>query len=147
MHVRCIDKQMFMHAWCLHWIYRKVVYSGFKDRLYEHTTNMNNKHQKQTKLSSHVWKLKDRGKDYTIKWRILDRAATFNPITRKCRVCLKEKFYIMYDRAGSTLNKRHEVFNSCIHRCQKLLENFETWAKKISFRYRKQFISLCRSHM
>ena len=110
---------------------RQETYTGmtgrsFKDRLYEHRTSMNKKSQKQTKLSSHVWKLKDEGKDYTIKWRILDRAPTFNPITRKCRVCLKEKFYIMYDRGGSSLNKRQEVFNSCVHRGQKLLGNLET---------------------
>ena len=89
---------------------------NFKDRLYEHNTNMNVRPSKPTKLSI----------NYTTNWRILDRAPTFNPITRKCRVCLKEKFYIMYDKSGSSLNKRQEVFNTCMHRKSKLLENFDT---------------------
>ena len=32
----------------------------FKDRLYEHTTDMNNQHNKGTTLSGHVWDLKGR---------------------------------------------------------------------------------------
>ena len=87
---------------------------------------MNVRPPNHTKLSEHIWKLKDNNINYTINWRILDKAPTFNPITRKCRVCLKEKFYIMYDRGGSSLNKRQEVFNSCVHRGQKLLGNLET---------------------
>ena len=84
---------------------------AFKDRLYEHNTDMNNRPKKPTKLSEHVWKLKDKNIDHTVKWTILDRAPIFNPITRKCRVCLKEKFFIMYDKSGSSLNKRQEIFN------------------------------------
>ena len=99
---------------------------NFKDRLYEHNTNMNVRPPNHTKLSEHIWKLKDNNINYTINWRILDRAPTFNPITRKCRVCLKEKFYIMYDKSGSSLNKRQEVFNTCVHRKSELLENFDT---------------------
>ena len=100
----------------------------FKDRLYEHRTNENTdkpKNRQATKLSDHIWKLKDSGIDYQIKWRILDRATTYNPTTRKCRVCLKEKYYIMYDRPGSSLNKRQEVFHYCNHREQKLLEKLK----------------------
>ena len=109
---------------------------SFKERLYEHNTDMRNRPKPKqngkqngnntTKLREHVWKLKDQGIDFTVKWRILDRAPTFNPITRKCRVCLKEKFYIMYDKSGSSLNKRREVFNTCIHKKPKLLENFKS---------------------
>ena len=111
---------------------------SFKERLYEHNTDMKNKPKQNgkqngnkngnntTKLREHVWKLKDQNIDFTVKWRILDRAPTFNPITRKCRVCLKEKFYIMYDKSGSSLNKRREVFNTCIHKKPKLLENFKS---------------------
>ena len=94
--------------------------------MYEHNTDMNNRPKKHTKLSEHVWSLKDRNIDYMVKWKILDKAPTFNPITKKCRVCLKEKFYIMYDKTGSSLNKRQEIFNTCVHRKQKLLENFKT---------------------
>ena len=56
----------------------------FKDRLYEHRTNENTdkpKNRQATKLSDHIWKLKDSGIDYQIQWRILDRATTYNPTT------------------------------------------------------------------
>ena len=96
----------------------------FKERWREHEGNQRNESQRRsTKLSVHAWNLKDKNLDYEIDWKIIDRAPAFNPITRKCRLCLKEKYYIMYDRTGSTLNKRSEVFNTCRHRKQKLLEN------------------------
>ena len=61
---------------------------SFKERLYEHNTDMNirpkqNQNGKQkknnTKLRKHIWKLKDQSINFTWKWRILDRAPTFNP--------------------------------------------------------------------
>ena len=45
-----------------------------------------------TKLSTHLLKLTEMNKNYDMKWNILDRAPDFNPVTRKCRLCLKEIF-------------------------------------------------------
>ena len=100
----------------------------FKDRLYEHRTDINNNTagKKTTRLSAHTRALKERSKDYTIDWKIIEKANIYNPITKKCMLCLKEKFYIMYDRKGSSLNKRNEVFNTCRYREYELLENFDT---------------------
>ena len=108
---------------------KKETYTGltgreFKERWYEHRTNINNTTKKKTTgLSAHTRLLKEKSKKFTIDWRILEKAKLYNPISKKC---LKEKFYIMYHRDGSTLNKRSEVFNTCLHRKEKLLENFET---------------------
>ena len=74
-----------------------------------------------TMLSSHVWDLKDRGLDFTISWKILDRGPSYNPVSKKCILCLKEKYFIMYHPESSTLNKRSEVFNTCRHRKKSLL--------------------------
>jgi hypothetical protein len=79
-----------------------------------------------TKLSAHVWELKDSGTEHKIMWDFIDRAPSFNPITKKCRLCLKEKYHIMYSPTSSTLNKRNEIFNTCRHRKQKLLINVKT---------------------
>ena len=99
----------------------------FKDRLYEHRTDMNNEDGKtKTALSAHIWSLKEKGIEYEVKWKIKYRGPDYNPLTKKCRICLKEKHYIMYDRGGSTLNKRSEVFNTCRHKRGKLLENVKT---------------------
>ena len=52
---------------------------------------------------------------------------SYNPLSKKCRICLKEKYFIMHRRDGSTLNKRSEVYNTCRHRRGKLLVNVKTW--------------------
>ena len=99
----------------------------FKDRWREHRHDIKKKAAKQpTRLSAHTWSLKDNTTDFKIDWKIVERSTPYNPITQKCRVCLKEKFYIMYDEPGSTLNKRQEVFNTCRHRKKKLLDNFNS---------------------
>jgi hypothetical protein len=99
----------------------------FKDRWREHMGNTRNESgREKSRLSIHIWNLKDNQIDYNLDWQILERATTFNPITKKCGVCLKEKYFIMYDRPGSSLNKRQEVFNTCRHRKQKLLDSFKT---------------------
>ena len=107
--------------------YTGVTGNTFKKRWDGHKTDMRNpKYRNSTRLSIHVWALKDEGKDFNLTWSLIDRSTAFNPITKKCRICLKEKYKIMYNREGSTLNKRHEVFNSCRHRTQKLLANVKT---------------------
>ena len=96
----------------------------FKERLGGHNCDMNNrKYRINTCLSNHVWNLKDDGIPYDIQWSLVDRAPPFNPTTRKCRICLKEKKEILYNKDGSSLNKRNEIFNTCRHRTQKLLSN------------------------
>ena len=104
--------------------YTGVTARPFKDRLYEHRTDANSqKGRAKTALSTHIWALKDRNVGFDISWRLKYRGPDYNPLTKKCRICLMEKFYIMHDRGGSTLNKRSEVFHSCTHKRGKLLEN------------------------
>ena len=57
-------------------------------------------------LSTHIWELKDQGLDYNISWKILDRGKTYNPVTKKCLLCLKEKFYIMYSKEQQPEQKK-----------------------------------------
>ena len=67
-----------------------------------------------TKLASHVWDLKDRGVDLIESWRILDRAPSYNPVTKKCHLCLKEKFHTMYSIQSSTLKiEIHVIPEDC----------------------------------
>ena len=51
-----------------------------------------------TKLSGYIWSLKlsNPAIPYTLDWRIIDRGRIFNPVTRVCRLCLKEKWHIMF---------------------------------------------------
>ena len=94
----------------------------FIDRWKEHQKDFEKpENRTSTMLSSHVWDLNDRGVNFTISWKILDRGPSYNPVSKKCILCLKEKYFIMYHRESSTLNKRSEVFNTCRHRKASLL--------------------------
>ena len=88
----------------------------FKSRFYGHNGSMNNRRQKQTTLSNHVWDLKDNNIPYEIKWTILSKAKTFNPVTNKCRLCLKEMYYICYKPETASLNSRSEIYGDCKHK-------------------------------
>ena len=110
----------------------------FKERYYGHTSSFRHRDEEHsTTLSSHIWKLEDEGKQFRINWKIIDRGKKFNPSNRKCNLCLKEKFHIIFQPSGASLNKRSELFSTCRHRWQQLLENvWGVW--KFSFWYRKR---------
>ena len=110
----------------------KETYTGltantFKARWNGHNSDMRlASGRSKTKLSNHAWSLKDSGTDFDVEWDFIERATSFNPITKKCRLCLVEKYHIMHNHDSSTLNKRQEIFNTCRHRKQKLLINVKS---------------------
>ena len=96
----------------------------FKKRYRNHTKSFNNrKYWDESELSIYIWSLKDKNIKYDIKWRILDRASQFNPVTRKCNLCTLEKYYILFQPEEATLNSKHEVYKSCRHKPPNLLIN------------------------
>ena len=95
----------------------------FKDRLYEHRSDFNNQDREGTSLSDHIWDLKNANTPYKISWKIVSKCAHFNPTTRSCPLCLREKFFIMFRPGGATLNSRSEIFATCRHRLKPLLGN------------------------
>ena len=121
--------------------YTGLTRNSFKKRYNGHRYTFNHRDApNSTTLSTHLWKLTDMNKNYDLKWNILDRAPDFNPVTRKCRLCLKEIFYIMFQPEGATLNKRSELFSTCRHRLRLLLNN--TWFNiSVSFRYCFQYLN------
>ena len=98
----------------------------FKSRWGEHKTNFKKTPSKRPQSSytpplyTYVWDLQDKGENYSVQWEIIDKGGTYNPTSKKCMVCLKEKFHIMYDVCDK-LNKRNEVFSRCRHIDQKRL--------------------------
>ena len=95
----------------------------FKDRLYEHHSDMNNEDREGTGLSHYIWRLKHSNRDYNITWKLIARAPAFNPSTKSCNLCLKEKYFIMFRPEGASLNSRSELFATCRHRLKPLLGN------------------------
>ena len=105
--------------------YTGLTSRAFKRRYYEHQSSFRHSEQRhKTTLSNHIWKLIDEGEDYTLKWWVIDRGKPFNPISKSCELCLKEKFHIMFSKESATLNSRREIFSTCRHRTKKLLCNF-----------------------
>ena len=114
----------------------------------------NTKNRTNSTLASHIWDLKDRGIDHDVGWKIKSRGTQYNPSTKKCRICLKEKHFILYKGEGATLNSRGEIFNTCRHRKTNLLsvlkKAWKIWVlisflfhPLFPFRYRRSNFNLC----
>ena len=95
----------------------------FKDRFYEHTIDMKHQNKDGTGLSNYIWKLKNSSTPFKISWQIISKAPIFNPTTKSCKLCLKEKFLIVFRPEGATLNDRNEIFAACRHILKSLLSN------------------------
>ena len=102
--------------------YTGVTKDSFKKRYSGHKSSFKNKkYEHSTTLSSYVWKLKNENVPYRVSWDIAGRAAPFNPATNICRLCLLEKYLIMFRPAGATLNQNSEFFTTCRHKQSELL--------------------------
>ena len=98
--------------------------NAFKTRYRNHTASFRHtKHRNSTELSKHIWSLKDNNIDYSISWRIISSSSSYNSSSKRCNVCLKEKFLIICRPNLSSLNKRNELVSSCRHRNKALLCN------------------------
>ena len=104
--------------------YTGLTSNTFKRRFYSHRQSFNKRTlEHSTTLSSYIWNMKDRNENFEVNWSIVDRAREFNPVNRKCRLCLNEKYYIIFQPEGGKLNKRSELFSTCRHRKKQLLAN------------------------
>ena len=104
--------------------YTGLTAGTFKKRFYSHRNSFNNRNSEHsTTLSSHVWSLQDKQENFKINWKVIDRAKKFNPINRRCGLCTKEKYYIIFQPEGASLNERKELFSTCRHRLENLLAN------------------------
>ena len=104
--------------------YTGLTKNSFKDRYYAHSSSFRKrKKEHETTLSTHIWKLKDQGLNFDISWSVIEKAREFNPTTRKCSLCLKEKYNILFQPSGATLNTQSELYSTCRHRLSKLQVN------------------------
>ena len=104
--------------------YTGVTVGPFKRRYYGHSYDLRHRSQRSsTCLSKYVWDLKDLDIPHNISWKIIARGRGFNPTTRSCQACLKEKYFIMFRPEGATINARSEFYTTCRHRLKLLLGN------------------------
>ena len=96
----------------------------FKTRFNNHKASFNSYQKRNsTELSKYVWDLKRENVDYSIRWKILKRAKSYNCASNRCNLCLWEKYYIICKPELATLNKRNELVSSCRHARKFLLLN------------------------
>ena len=96
----------------------------FKTRFNNHKSSFNHQHKKkETALSKHIWDLKDKGIDYNIKWSILKRCNPYSNATKRCQLCLWEKYFIITANKEKTLNSKSELISKCRHANKFLLCN------------------------
>ena len=96
----------------------------FKLRYRNHVCSFRNERYKHaTELSKYIWNLKDQKIKYDIKWRIIKQARSYSNVTKRCNLCLWEKFFILCKPEMSTLNSRNELSSSCRHARKFSLKN------------------------
>jgi len=104
--------------------YIGVTENCFKTRYANHKTSFNNRNRSQaTELSKHIWKLKDKNINYNIRWRIIKQTSGYNINSRRCNLCLWEKYFVIYRSNMASLNKRNELVTLCRHAKRFLLGN------------------------
>ena len=98
--------------------------TSFKTRYLNHTSSFRNaKRKSSTELSKYIWALKETDVNFSIKWNIMKQCKSYSNKTKRCNLCLYEKFIIIYHPELSSLNTRNELVSTCRHRKKHLLCN------------------------
>ena len=82
--------------------YTGSTYNPLKTRVTQHNSDINSQNEED---------LKRQGIPHNIKWDVIKRAAPYNPITKMCRLCICEKFHILFHPEDSTPNKDLNFFS------------------------------------
>ena len=100
--------------------------TSFKTRHTSHKASFKHKEKRhQTELSKHIWSLKDEGTPYTITWRIIRHAQRpYSPRTKRCNLCLWEKYHIITADKSTILNSRTELISTCRHKKKFILSEY-----------------------
>ena len=106
-------------------IYTGLTATPFKTRYSSHKSSFNNRDKSnQTEPSKHIWKLKDEGTLHNITWTIKRRAQPYSPGSKKCSLCLWEKYFIIKADRKNTLNSRSELVSTCRRKRKHILSGY-----------------------
>ena len=123
---KCLEKEIIYQATIEQENGEVKTYVGltatdFKARYGVHKKSFENPDYCQTTLSKYIHDLKSKGIETKITWKILDRAKSYSPVTDVCHLCNKEAYYIIFEPHLAQLNKRSELFSTCMHKKPNLL--------------------------
>jgi len=97
----------------------------FKTRYNSHKATFTDiEKRNSTELSKYIWKLKEKNTPYEIKWNIIQHAQPYSPATKRCNLCLAEKYHIITADRNNTLNSKSELISTCRHRKKCLLSEY-----------------------
>ena len=96
--------------------------SQFRTRFRNHTASFRNESKRNaTELSKHIWSLKDTKTEFTMTWKVMARARPYSNATKRCNLCITEKFFIICESQAGTLNKRNVL--ACHHTTKYLIKH------------------------
>ena len=96
--------------------YKGICATTFKVRFGNYKNEFKDvKYRNRTELTKEVWAIKDRKGVPKVSWSIFGKFPPYNPISKKCNLCLNEKLEIATYNGDNLLNKRSEVVSKCRH--------------------------------
>lgn len=99
-----------------------------KKRQYAHRDSFKYENKKNgSRISQYIWELRNSGismDNINIEWSVLDRATAYRNGTRKCNLCLTEKYHIITSPLD-LINKRTEFISKCRHENKFYLMNYK----------------------
>ena len=97
----------------------------FKQRWSGHNSDFRHeKNANSTRLSNHIWELKNKQITPIMSWEIIDHARPYVNGSKKCNLCLTEKYHIITSDLN-LVNKRSELISKCRHVNKYLLKNYK----------------------
>ena len=98
----------------------------FKDRWNGHNyTFRHEEKENSTELSKHIWEFQRQEIAPKLSWEVIDHARPYANGSKKCDLCLTEKYHIITSELP-LLNKRSELVSKCRHINKYILDNYKS---------------------
>ena len=98
----------------------------FKSRYNNYTNSFCHRHRQQDReFLKYIWKLQDKGINLLLKWSIIPYASTYRYGSRRCDLCLTEKYVIARAEEKSLSNERTKLISKCHHRNKYIFKNIK----------------------
>ena len=112
-------------------IYIGLIEGPFKERLSDHRTSFKyEQYKNKSKLSLFIWERKNKGPNFKIKWSVIRRSTPYKTGSKKCNLCLWEKFHIMTGDKDKLLNAQNGLITKYRHVDKFLLKNYNSTRRR-----------------
>ena len=89
----------------------------FKSHYLDHASTFGNDDKpNSTELRKYIWSQKNSNVNYSISWKIFQSCKSYSAKSKRCNLCLHEKYLIICHPELSSLNTRNELVSTCRHR-------------------------------